>query len=252
MSATSSPIPLYHRVFAVLRQRVMDGAYPPGAQLPPEDDLVAEFGVSRSTIRQAVGELVNAGMVSRRQGRGTFVLDTAHASMAQVFTGNLMDLIGEVRRTKIQGVSLEHGVAIPTRIAEQLGLEKPVGTIVRRTRWRDDVAFGYTVNYLAPAIGRTLNKRELASKSLMDMLEQKGHRIQSAHQTIRAQLADVSVSEALRIPLGSAVLFVERLNTDADGQPVEFVQSWYLGDLYEFHATLERGPNGDDLRSQLA
>lgn len=248
--STTSPIPLYHRVYAVLRQRVVDGVYPTGAQLPPEDELVAEFGVSRSTVRQAVGELVSGGLVSRRQGRGTFVLDSAREVMGQVFSGSLGDLLGEVRRTTIRDVTLEHGVTIPARIADQLSLAEPTGTIVRRTRLRDDVAFCYTVNYLGSEVGRKLTKKGLGSKSLMDLLEHEGHRIESAHQTIRAQLADVSVSEALAIPLGAAVLFVERLNAGRGEQPIEFVQSWYRGDLYEYHATLARG-NGD-LRSQLA
>jgi GntR family transcriptional regulator len=95
-----------------------------------------------------------------------------------------------------------------------------------------------------------MTKKELSSSSLMDVLERKGYPIQSAHQTIRAQLADVSVSQALSIPLGAAVLFVERLNVGPDEHPVEFVQSWYRGDLYEYRATLER--SGGDLRNQLA
>jgi GntR family transcriptional regulator len=223
--STSSPIPLYHRVYTVLRQRVTDGVYQPGSQLAPEDELVTEFGVSRATIRQAVGELVNAGLVSRHQGRGTFVLERARDSTGQVFTGNLLDLISEVRRTRIKDVSIEHDVEIPRRIADQLALKDPWGTVVRRTRLRDQVAICYTVNFLEPELGRKLTKKELAATSLMDVLEQKGHVIQSARQTIRAQVADVSVSTALSVPLGAAVLFVERLNAGGDGRPIEFVQS---------------------------
>jgi GntR family transcriptional regulator len=250
VSTPSSPLPLYHRVNAILRQRIADGLYPPGAQLAPEDELAAEFGVSRSTIRQAVGDLVAAGILSRRQGRGTFVLDQGPQSSGQVLTGNLLDLISEVRRTKIRDVSIQHGARLPARIAEQLGLKEPAGTIVRRTRLRDRVAFCYTVNFLVPEVGRKLTKRDLTSTIMLDLLEQKGHRIMSADQTIRAQLADVAVSEALSIPLGAAVLFVERLNAGEDDRPVELTQSWYRGDLYEFRAALGRS-NGD-LRTQLA
>lgn len=250
MPSATSPIPLYHRVYAVLRQRVIDGVYPPSGRLAPEDELAAEFGVSRSTIRQAIGELVNIGLVSRRQGRGTFVVDRAAEAMGQAFTGNLIDLIGEVRRTRIHDVSVEHAVAIPVGIATQLGLADPHGTIVRRSRVRDGVAFSYTVNFLADDPGRELNAKNLSTASLMDLLEQQGRLIDSARQTITAQLADVPVSEALSIPLGSAVLFVERLNRDHEGRPIEFVQSWYRGDLYEYRVVLNRGDG--DLRAQLA
>jgi GntR family transcriptional regulator len=248
--STSSPIPLYHRVNAVIRQRVADGAYPPGSKIPTEDELVAEFGVSRATVRQAVGALVDDGVVSRRQGRGTFVLEQEPKAMGQVFTGSLMDLIGEVRRTRMSDVAIEHGVAIPAVIAEQLQLPEPKGTVIRRTRLRDDVAFSYTVNYLGPEVGPKVTKKLLSSSSLMDLLEKQGHPIESARQTIRAQLADVEVSEALSISLASAVLFAERLNLEKDGSPIEFVKSWYRGDLYEFRATLDRSMG--ELAAQFA
>lgn len=246
----SSPIPLYHRIFLVLRQRIADGEDPPGGQLAPEEDLAAEFQVSRATIRQAVGELVNAGLVSRRQGLGTFILPGAREMTGGVFVGNLVDLIGEVRRAKIRDISVEHDVPIPARIAEHLQLEGETGTIVHRTRLRDDVAFGYTVNHLPSHIGRKLTAEELAEKPLMDILDANGVVIESARQTLCAQLADSTVSEALGIPLASAVLFVERLNLGEEGTPVEFVQSWYRGDLYKFIASLH--PGGGDLRRQFA
>jgi GntR family transcriptional regulator len=244
MPSQTSPIPLYHQVYTVLRQRVADGTYPPGTRLAPEDELAAEFDVSRATIRQAVGELVKTAVVSRRQGRGTFVLDTAHESLGQAFRGNLGNLIGEVRRTRIRDVEIEHDATIPVRIAEQLGLEQPRGTIVRRTRLMDGDAFAYTVNYLPAELGRKLTKRELSPSGLTQLLANKGIAIHSARQTIRAQLADVTVSHSLDVTLGTAVLFVERLLTGKDDAPVEFVQSWYRGDLYAYTVTFERA-NGD-------
>jgi GntR family transcriptional regulator len=250
MTTTPSPIPLYHQVYTVLRQRVVDGIYPPGTQLPPEDELAAEFDVSRATIRQAVGELVNARTVSRRQGRGTFVLTNAHESLGQVFRGSLADLLREVRRTKIGNISIKHDVAIPARIAEQLELDKPEGTIIRRTRLMDGEAFAYTVNYLSSDFGRKLTKSELSSTSLMQLLEHKGVAIHSARQTIRAQLSDVIVSESLVVALGTAVLFVERVLLDPDGKPVELVHSWYRGDLYEYTVTFEHSDG--DLSRRLA
>ena len=68
----SLSVPLYRQVFMMLRQRIVDRVYAPGEQLLREDGLAAEFGVSRATIRQAIGELVRQGLVDRKQGRGTF------------------------------------------------------------------------------------------------------------------------------------------------------------------------------------
>lgn len=250
MSSGSSPIPLYHQVNMILRQRVADGTYAPGSRLSPEDDLASEFGVSRATIRQAVAGLVEAGIVARMQGRGTFVLDAPHGSLGQAFSGNLGELISEVNRSKIASVDIEQKAKIPPPIAEQLHLDPPTGTVVRRIRTMDGQAFAYTVNFLPAEIGKGLTKASLKTSGLMQLLGQKKIKISSARQTIRAELADPVVSESLDLPLGAAVLFVERLLFDPAGTPVEFVQSWYHGELYEYTVTFGRGEDG--LESKLA
>ena len=253
ISTTSSPIPLYHRIFGVLRQRVVDGVYGPGDRLAPEDELAAEFKVSRATIRQAVGELVNSGLVSRQQGRGTFVLPASSHKFGQVFRGSLADLVAETKRARIRHVRLTHDVRLPERVAESLGVEDGRGTLVQRVRTMDGRAFAYTVNHLPPAYGRLLTRKELERASLMQLLKDKGVSVASATQSIRAQLSDVEVAERLQVELGTAVLFVERLLLDASGGPVEFVQTWYRGDTYVYQVTLgpdERG-NGD-LHQHLA
>lgn len=252
MTITPSPIPLYHRVYSVLRQRVDNGIYAPGAQLPTEDELSAEFGVSRATVRQAVGDLVAAGIVSRRQGRGTFVLEETHERLGQRFAGNLGDLIREGRRTTFRNVAIEHDHEVPARIARELRLADGRATLVRRTRLYDDVPFGYTEDYFTPTVGKVLDGVDLSSVIPRDLLAASGHDIATAMQTIRAQLADVAVTEALSMPLGSAVLFVERLSYDAEGVPLVFVQSWYRGDIYEFQATLSQDGGGGELLSQFA
>jgi GntR family transcriptional regulator len=250
--ASPSPVPLYHQVHTVLRQRVVDGTYAPGERLAPEDELAAEFGVSRATIRQAVGELVKDRLVTRQQGRGTFVADNVHELLGHVFRGNLDDMIasGEVRKTKLRGVSVRHQQAAPRRVIEVLGLDGTLASQVRRTRILDGVAFAHTVDWLPPELGPHITKGELQRKGVMQLLEQGGVEIVHGEQTIRAELADVVVSEALAVPLGSAVLYVERLLTGADDTAVLFVQSWYRGDRYEYRVTFDRGD--DELGSALA
>lgn len=242
-------------MFSTLRQRIVDGTYAAGDRLAPEDDLAAEFNVSRATIRQAVGELVRSELVSRQQGRGTFVLPPTNASTGQVFRGSLADLVAETKRAKVRAVALEHDVPLPKRIAEKLGLvEGAVGTVVRRARTMDGQPFAYTTNYLPPDHGRLLTKRELTRTGLMALLERKGVQFASATQSIRAQLSDVEVAENLEIEIGSPVLFVERLLSDPSGHPVEFVQTWYRGDTYEYTVTFASSDNGagGDLRHNLA
>jgi GntR family transcriptional regulator len=233
-------VPLYHRIFSVLRQRVLDETYPVGSKLAAEDELADEFGVSRATIRQAVGKLVEAQILSRKQGRGTFVLPTAHERLGQAFHGSLTDLMNETRRARVRDVEVEHGVPLPNGVADQLQLTVATGTVVRRTRTVDGKPFAYTANYLPDAHGRRLTKRALQRSSLMQLLENQGVVFAGARQTIQSQPADIVVSEALEISLSAPILFVERLLWGTDSDPIQLVRSWYHGDLYKYTVTLDR------------
>jgi DNA-binding GntR family transcriptional regulator len=146
-------LPLYHQVAGILRQRIEDGVYPVGGKLLSEDELAAEFEVSRATIRQAVGELVIEGLVVRKQGRGTFVEARDPSVLRQRFRGSLGDLINESQRAKTRNVEVTHDAPIPVRIAEALQLEPPTGTIVKRTRIMDGQPFALTVTYLPRSWG---------------------------------------------------------------------------------------------------
>lgn len=248
----SLSVPLYRQVFAIMRQRIVDAVYAPGDQLPPEDGLAAEFGVSRATIRQAVGELVQQRLLDRKQGRGTFVLPTSGHTLGQRFRGSLADLISETARAKVRHVEVTHSCPVQRRIADALGLDTAVATVVRRTRTIDGKIFAYTVNHLPPRYGHLVSAKELRGIGLMTLLTNKGVHFATARQSIRAELADIEVCSRLEMDFGAAVLFAERLLFDREDQPIQFVQSWYRGDLYEFSVTLGSQGENDDLRSQLA
>jgi GntR family transcriptional regulator len=232
-------LPLYHQVAGILRQRIEDGIYPVGGKLLSEDELAAEFEVSRATIRQAVGELVIEGLVVRRQGRGTYVEARDPKVLQQRFRGSLGDLIHESSRAKARNVTLTHDTTLPLQIAEALQLDKPVGTVVRRTRVMDEQPFALTITYLPPDLGKKITAVGLRRKALMEMLMDSGIELASATQSIRAQLADLDVCSQIDVELGSAVLYVERIVHDRAGRPVQYVRSWYRGDRYEYAVTLD-------------
>lgn len=247
------PLPLYYQVLSVIRQRIMDRSYAPGERLASEDELAAEFAVSRATIRQAVGELVRQGMVVRQQGKGTFVQDMAHYASGQRFRGSLADLISETQRTKVLTVEVLHGVVFPEQVVDAFGGLASTGTLVRRQRTMDGQVFAYTVNYLPEPFGSMVSKDELQTTGLMTLLEQKGVVFVGGHQAIRAELADVEVARWLDADFGSPVLFIERVLVDAGGSPCELIYSHYRGDRYEFTVSLElTDKEGSAIRAQLA
>jgi GntR family transcriptional regulator len=246
-------LPLYHQVANILRQRIEDGIYPVGGRLLAEDELAAEFNVSRATIRQAVGELVIEGLVVRRQGRGTYVEARDSQVLQQRFRGSLGDLIRESHRAKTRNTELTHDAQIPLRIAETLQLESPRGTVVKRTRTMDGQPFALTITYLPPDLGKVITATGLREKALMELLMDNGIVLSSASQAIRAQLADVDVCSQIDVEVGAPVLMVERIVHDLTGRPVEYVRSWYRGDRYEYTVTLDLTPgHGGDPYLNLA
>jgi GntR family transcriptional regulator len=245
MIDSAQALPLYHQVAGILRQRIEDGIYPVGGKLLSEDELAAEFEVSRATIRQAVGELVMEGLVVRRQGRGTYVETRDKHVLQQRFRGSLGDLIRESHRAKTRNVDLAHNATIPLHIAEALQLEPPIGTVVKRTRVMDGQPFALTITYMPPDLGKKITAAGLRRKALMELLIDGGITLSSASQSIRAQLADLDVCQQIEVELGAAVLFVERIVHDTTGRPVEYVRSWYRGDRYEYAVTLDLAPGAD-------
>lgn len=252
MVDSSLALPLYHQVASILRQRIGDGEYGVGGKLPPEDDLAAEFSVSRATIRQAVGELVVEGLVVRKQGSGTFVQPPNPKVLQQRFRGSLADLIHESHLAKTRDMTLTHDERLPDHIAAALRLDDRRGSVVRRTRMMGGEPFSYTVTHLPPDLGRMLTLRELRSSALMEILLERGVKLASATQAIRAQIADADLSARIDVGLGAAVLYVERLVNDEAGRAVQFVQSWYRGDRYEYTVNLDLAESGDGLYVQLA
>jgi len=249
---SSLALPLYHQVAGVLRQRITDAQYAVGDKLLSEDELAAEFSVSRATIRQAVGELVVEGLVVRKQGSGTFVQPPNPKRLQQRFRGSLADLIHESHLAKTRDMTLTHDERLPEHIASALRLDDRRGSVVRRTRIMGSEPFSYTVTHLPPDLGEMLTLQRLRSSALMEILIEHGVRLASATQAIRAQVADAGLSARIDVGLGSAVLYVERLVNDENGRAVQFVQSWYRGDRYEYTVNLDLADIGDGLYEHFA
>jgi GntR family transcriptional regulator len=227
-------MPLYHKVSTVLRARIVDGIYEEGTQIPTEELLTAEFRVSKATVRQAVAELVQSGLVLRKQGKGTFVLPTVVHKVRQRYRGTRADVISDTPETKVRAVWLHHNAPIPPRIARELELDPPAGTVVRRTREMGGQVYCYSVNYLPSPHGKHLSKARLQRHALTSILRENGVELGRSTTRIRADVVDPELGAKLEIPFGTAVLAIERLILDGDYRPVEFVRAWYRSDIYQY------------------
>lgn len=243
--ASSRPedaLPLYFRVKSVLEERIRSGGLPPNVQLPSEADLCREFGVSRGTVREALRELVDAGLVERHHGKGSFVSAKPAFRPAPIkYTGLLEDLYDQVRKVQAHSVEIEKAVGPPAILAA-LKLEPgTIMTIVRRDRHLDGQPFAYTINYLPVEIGDRIDAAMLRRQPLLRVLEEHlGIEIGLAEQSMQATLADADAARLLGVPLASPLMFAERLYFTQRGKPLQIAQSLYRADRYQFMVRLKR------------
>src|SRR5215210_6338440 len=116
----SSPVPLYHQAARVLEEAIEDGRLPRGSKLDSELDLAEQLGISRPTMRAAIKQLVDKGLLIRRRGIGTTVAPRP-IRRAVALTSLYDDLKESGREPKTHVLALEEALC-PPEIAEQLGL----------------------------------------------------------------------------------------------------------------------------------
>jgi GntR family transcriptional regulator len=229
------------QIYLVLRDRIAGGHYADKAALPVEQDLAAEHRVSRATVRRALAALEEEGLITRRQGSGTFVsLDGKPRPIAADFSDALAHLTAMGRTTSVQLLAFGYEEA-PATAAEALGL--PCGALVQRSvrvRALDGAPFSHLTTFVPEVIGRTYAEADLASKPLLSLLERSGHVLARATQSVGAQLATPDVAAALDIETGSALIALTRTVFDQDGRGIEHLAALYRPDRYVFRMELHR------------
>ena len=233
--------PLYHQIFVILRNKIHSGEVQPGAFLPSEHDIAAEFGVSRITAKRALNELAGAGLVVRERGRGTKVSDMPPRPQIKASVeGWLENLSVMGRRTRAQVLDLSY-VPAPADVAKALYVEPD--TMVQRAtrvRWLGDETLSYLVTHMPEEVGRLFTEEDLSSEPLLDILERNGVVVSSARQIISATVADATVAGALGIHIGAPLLEVRRVVCDQADRPVEYIRVLYRPEHYHYEVVLTR------------
>jgi GntR family transcriptional regulator len=163
--------PLYERVKSVLAGDIADGRLPPETQLASEDGLVARFKVSRTTVRKAIQNLVERGLVEVRRGKGTFVTQPKITQELTELTGFVEDMqaLGRTPTTRLLDKCV---VAADETVARHLALA-PRTLVVRlqRVRLADDVAMSFDETYLPRELGAKVAENDLAAEPVFALLE---------------------------------------------------------------------------------
>jgi GntR family transcriptional regulator len=217
----------------------------PGTSLAPERDLAERYATSRTTIRQALAELVTEGRLTRHQGRGTFVADPKVVQTLQL-TSYSHDVrsSGHVSALRILATNT---LEADSELSWRLGVE--VGEPVQRLellRFADATPMAVEGLHVNPKRFPELARHLAHYGSLYAALDQEyGVRPARATETIETAPCPPDEAGLLGTEVGAPMLLLSRHSHDAEGVPVEYVQALYRGDRYRFEATL-RPPHEDE------
>lgn len=236
----TNPLPLYYQLKEVLKQQIRSGHLAPHTAIPSEPELVANYHVSRATVRQALSELVHEGLLYRQHGKGTFVCEPR----VQQTQSELTSLTEEIqRRGKRPGGLLLVSELIrgSEAVRKQLALIDTEQTIrLERLRTANDIPIAYEVDYLPYPRAASIYQRakELSDGSLYNLMNSEGLNPYIVEQKIRVGTATVREAELLRIPPGEAGLHFTSTAFDLTGSPIEYSETFFPGTQYDFHVTL--------------
>jgi len=243
-------VPLYARIKDALRARIHDGTYASHSQMPSEHELCAIFGVSRITVRQALGDLQKEGLLFKLHGKGTFV------SKPKAFQ-NVSSLQGFAEAMSSMGYEIVNQlrsfrtVRANRQVAERLHIDEgaPV-TEIHRVRLLNRERVSLELTWLPEVLGQRLANADLVTRDIFLMLENDcGVPLGHAEIAIDAVLADDEIVDALRVEEGSPVLRIDRLTHDASGTPIDYEHLYFRGDAFQYRFRIDRERAGNRAKS---
>lgn len=214
VSATAG-VPLHRQLYLVLHDEIDRGVIAPGEALPTEQTLCDQFGVSRITVRRALADLAEQGYIERRHGVGSFVRQHNPAD-APTGRSYLQELRQTQFETEVEVVEL--GTRPPTRVvAETLGRSGELLHIVRvRRQRRTGEPLMVTDAWLPPELAPVLTEAALRRAPLYELLSGGGITMNRVRHEITAEIAGPRNAHLLDMPIGAALLRVNRLVYAAD------------------------------------
>lgn len=236
-----SAAPLYVQVKDTLRARILDGTYAPHSRMPSEHELCAAFGVSRITVRQALGDLQKEGLLFKLHGKGTFVSKpkafqnvTSLQGFAEAMSSMGYEIVNQVR--SVRTVKADRHLATKLNVPEGAPLVE-----IHRVRLLNREPVSLEQTWVPEALGKRLAGADLATRDIFLVLENDcGIPLGHADVSIDAILADDEIVDALQVEESSPVLRIERLTHDASGAPIDYEYLYFRGDAFQYRLRIDR------------
>jgi GntR family transcriptional regulator len=240
MPEIQQSLPKYLQIARHIRDRILRGDLPPGAEVPSERHIAVDWGVSRPTATKALEVLRVDGLVDARQGSGTYVLGQDQITRRARERYQRAEETGRIYPSNERAEILAAEATIaPDHVALALGLE-PSGPAVRRQRvtYRDERPVEMSTSwYTTTMVERAprLTERERIQEGTVAYIEgATGRRGRLARDRMLARLATADECDLLALAAPAAVLVVYHLVYDMDDRPLEFVEATCPPDSWTF------------------
>lgn len=220
-----SGAPIWFQIMRAMEARIADGTWSAGHRLPSENQLREHFQVSRTSVRDALSKLQDAGLITREQGRGAFVEHTAGPSSWTL--PSAPSLLGDQQsqgRSALTSTIIRAGIeSLPSWAAATVGRESAGrGFVLERVRAVGLRTAVHVVNYMPERFSGILPDLRDPHASLYATINRVvGVRIARMHRTIEAATADQALSSLLEVEIGHPVVVVEAVAYDTDGNPLD-------------------------------
>ena len=236
----SSPIPLYYQLKQIILEQIESGEWQPGDLISGEQELQDTYGLSRTTVRQTLAELVNEGRLHRQRGRGTFVTQPKFSHDPKVRPGAEGYIQSEGLTPGWQVLSTSWIEEPPEGVRGRLQIADNVNVFrIHRLRLANNKPIGYHFAYIPKPFVDQLNLDKLDEGGSLRYLRDLPQMHNSvAQRTIEATTANGPEIEMLNAAPGEAILTIERIVLAEDGTPIELLWAAYLGDRFKYQVTI--------------
>ena len=244
MQEQNDDAPLYAKVHAALRQAIQNGRLPPGSTLPSEKELETEHGVSRITVRRALVELEQEGLVVRSRGRPARVVEPLVSAVRGNIDDDLATLLDLVRGTESKVLEfrwLLPDEAMRTQL-ETVG-DEPV-LLVQRLRSNGGRPILHTRALVPAWIGAKFDRDALGERTMLDQLVRSGVTIAEAVQNMHAAPCAEAVARLIGLSPGDPCFIIERLVRDDRGRPIQHLLATFRWDSFSYRISSTRNETG--------
>ena len=222
-----SKLPLALKVKYLLRARLESGEWPVGARLPTLEELMKLYGVSRVTVRSALSELENEGLIERTRGKGTFVIGDVAKENWLMLPTDWTSLIEHLKRLKPEFVELKpnHTCLLPAEITGEV--LDDLYWCNTRVNYTNGVAYSFNTIYVLAELAKQLQPYLSQQPALLVLDQHCQELIHTNSQTLTVRVADASLAKHLNIEIGMPVVRVIRTIRNRNAQLIYAAHIFY-------------------------